>query len=63
LPIYKFDAGDRLTWKSPGSAFKTNPRLRLTNLPTLGLFDGGKLRNVIIEGEICDKEQRMLVYE
>ena len=50
LPFIMFIAGDRPHWKDPENKFRKHPLIRLTSVPTFGLFDGKKLERRLVEG-------------
>lgn len=58
-----FEIGDRETWKDPMNKFRKNKHVLISSVPTLGLFDGGKVIRKLVEGEIKDAKQRALIYE
>jgi thiol-disulfide isomerase/thioredoxin len=49
LPLIIFSAGDRATWKNPDNKFRKNKLIQLKSVPTLGLFDGKKVVNKLVE--------------
>ena len=57
-----FVAGDRPTWKNPENKFRKHKLIQLKSVPTLGLFDGKKVVNKLVEAEILDNTQRAIIY-
>jgi hypothetical protein len=58
-----FIAGDRPTWKNPENKMRKHKLTLIKSVPTLGLFDGKKVTNKLVENEIMDDSQRRLIYE
>lgn len=40
-----FYVGDRPTWKNPEHFLRKSKLTKVTNVPTMGLFDGKKITN------------------
>lgn len=63
LPFMICLAGDRAAWKNPENKFRKHKLIRLTSVPTFGLFDGKNFTRKLVEGEVLDKKNRDMVYE
>lgn len=56
--------GDRPTWKNPDHFFRKNKLTKLTNIPTMGFFDGKKITNRLGDDkEIGNSEMRAMLFE
>ncbi len=59
-----FLVGDRPTWKNPENFFRKNKLTRVTNVPTMGLFDGKKLTQRLNDDkEIENEKNRAMLFE
>jgi hypothetical protein len=59
-----FLVGDRTTWKNPEHFFRKNKLTRVTNVPTMGLFDGKKLTQRLNDDkEIENEKNRAMLFE
>jgi hypothetical protein len=59
-----FLVGDRPTWKNPEHFFRKNKLTRVTNVPTMGLFDGKKLTQRLNDDkEIENEKNRAMLFE
>jgi len=56
LDITFVDVGDRDTWKDKENTLRTHPNIKLTNVPTVGLFEKGKMTKKFIENDILKEE-------
>jgi len=63
LKVYRCLAGNKEEWKDPEHPFTTNLLLKVSSLPTLGIFDGEKLTTTLDSSEIVQKIQRDLMWE
>jgi len=52
--------GDRASWKDPNCSFRTDSKLRLTNIPTL--IEWGTTKR-LTEGQLLDKEMVEILFE
>jgi hypothetical protein len=48
LPTYKFIVAGSESWNDSEHKYRKNDALKITNIPTVGLFDGTKLTNILI---------------
>jgi hypothetical protein len=53
--LYKFPI-ERTSWKDKSFLYRTHPKLKLTNVPTLLMFQKGSEFARLIEGQISDQE-------
>jgi len=59
-----FLVGDRATWKNPEHFFRKSKLTKVTNVPTMGLFDGKKITNRLGDDqEISNAEMRAMLFE
>lgn len=64
LPFYVFIVGDRPTWKDPEHFFRKNKLTKVTNVPTMAVFDGKKVTNRLgDDSEISKAENRAMLFE
>ena len=59
--LYRFPL-EAATWRDKSCLYRTHPKLKLTNIPTLILFQKGVEFTRLVEGQLNDKENVMDIF-